>query len=459
MKKKWEYNLYSFYDRTGMEQHLASMAAKGWMLEKMGRFFWVYRRAQPQPLHFSVVYFSAASEFDCAPGDAQQTLQDYCREAGWMQCAGWSQMLVFSTAMENPVPIETDAEAQVDAVHAAMKKNFLISQGLLLILALIQTALDTWELVTDLIDSLANPALLLGLLLWALIAVLSLTEILTYFLWRRRALAAARQSGLFTPTHGHRSFQITLLLFTYLTLTALLFSVSQPIALLTLGAVGWMFLLQAALSLLRKAMRRTGWSTEKNRTVTQILSFLLAFAAVGGMYYAVFRLMRDQPWQKTYTWQGETYDLHPISLPLTMEDLTGQPYPHTARESIRTRTLFLGRLVCQERVGLPQGEQLLSYTVTDIRRPWLKKAVTGEYLGSTRLRLGRGLTITLPFQWQPEPEGTWHTEEAYRRYNTDDGTPTNVYLLFSDSQVVELTLPFTPDASQRKCIVESLTGQ
>ena len=32
--------LYSFYDRTGMEKHLAKMAEKGWLLEKIGQFFW-----------------------------------------------------------------------------------------------------------------------------------------------------------------------------------------------------------------------------------------------------------------------------------------------------------------------------------------------------------------------------------------------------------------------------------
>ena len=28
--KRWELNLYSFYDHTGMERHLEKMAAKGW---------------------------------------------------------------------------------------------------------------------------------------------------------------------------------------------------------------------------------------------------------------------------------------------------------------------------------------------------------------------------------------------------------------------------------------------
>ena len=69
LRKKCEYILCSFYDRTGIQAHMEQMAAKGWMLEKMSRFFWTYRRAEPKAMHFSVVYFAPASEFDCAPGE------------------------------------------------------------------------------------------------------------------------------------------------------------------------------------------------------------------------------------------------------------------------------------------------------------------------------------------------------------------------------------------------------
>ena len=48
--KRWELNLYSFYDHTGMERHLEKMAAKGWLLESIGTTLWRYRRIEPQRL-------------------------------------------------------------------------------------------------------------------------------------------------------------------------------------------------------------------------------------------------------------------------------------------------------------------------------------------------------------------------------------------------------------------------
>ena len=62
--KRWELNLYSFYDHTGMERHLEKMAAKGWLLESIGTTLWRYRRIEPQRLRFSVAYYPDATESD-----------------------------------------------------------------------------------------------------------------------------------------------------------------------------------------------------------------------------------------------------------------------------------------------------------------------------------------------------------------------------------------------------------
>ncbi len=82
LKTKYEYNFYSFYDHTGMEQHFEKMAAQGWLIEKLG-YFWRYRRIGPQALRFSVVYYSEASEFDpTKPSEGELTFYDFCAQAG-----------------------------------------------------------------------------------------------------------------------------------------------------------------------------------------------------------------------------------------------------------------------------------------------------------------------------------------------------------------------------------------
>ena len=80
---KHELMLYSFYDFTGLASHLETMAAKGWLAEKIGVLGIRYRRIQPQTLRFSVTYFPDASEFDAAPTGGQEVFRDYCAQAGW----------------------------------------------------------------------------------------------------------------------------------------------------------------------------------------------------------------------------------------------------------------------------------------------------------------------------------------------------------------------------------------
>ena len=462
LRKKWEYILYSFYDRTGIESHLEKMAAKGWMVEKMGRMFWTYRRTEPKAMHFSVVYFAPASEFDCAPGEEQQTFQDYCAAAGWTLAASWSQMLIFASEAPSPTPIETDAPVQVEAVHQAMKKNFLISCGLLLALALFQlirVLLDFWRHPTD---SLANPGSLDMLVLWPLLVLFCATEIASYFLWRRKARRTADEEGRFTPTRGHRRLRLAYELLTTVSLLSLFFSVSPRIALLLVIVLVVVIALQGLLAGLRYLLRRTGWSTEVNRPVTQILSFLVALVVILGVNWGAVRLIREEPWRETYTWQGDKYDVHPIDLPLTLSDLTGERYEHVSRDLIETRTYFLSRQSCREVVGQPQKQLTLRYEVTDIRRPWLRDMVIRDYLENTGDTISFGqVKFTIDWDWLPEEDpGVWSADAAYRKYyiKEEDGhlSPTNTYLLFYGDRIMELILPEEPTEAQRAIVGETL---
>ena len=462
LHKKWEYILYSFYDRTGIQSHLEKMAAKGWMLEKMGRSFWTYRRTEPKSMHFSVVYFAPASEFDCAPGEEQQTFQDYCAAAGWTLAASWSQMLIFANEGPSPTPIETDAAVQVEAVHQAMKKNFLLSYGILLALALFQLIRALLDFGRHPTDSLANPGSLSALALWPLVILLCATEIAAYFLWRRKARRIADEEGRFTPTRGHRRLRLTFDLLSDACLVFLFFSVSTRIALLLVIVLVILVALQGLLAGLRHLLRRTGWTTEVNRPVTQVLSFLVAFAVIGGVTWGTVRLMRDEPWRETYTWQGGKYDVDPIDLPLTLEDLTGQPYEHVSRDRFETRTFFLFRQNCREVIGQPQKQVTMNYTVTDIRRPWLRDTVVRDYLENTGDTISFGqVKFTIDWDWLPEESpGVWSADAAYRKYyfETEDSqqSPVNTYLLFYGDRIVELTLPEEPTDAQRAIVCEKL---
>ena len=101
-----------FYDYTGASRRLERMAAKGWQLTEVGQWLWRFEKANPQKLHYTVVYFPDVSDLD---PDPKIELLDYiamCEEAGWKLAAQRNQMLIFCSEEADPVPIDTDPVIQ-----------------------------------------------------------------------------------------------------------------------------------------------------------------------------------------------------------------------------------------------------------------------------------------------------------------------------------------------------------
>ena len=113
---------FSPFDQSTIETKLEEMAARGWMIQKLGNLFWTYERIEPQKLHFAVTYFPDASEFDPKPSEGQLTREEFCAQDGWQLAVRWGAMQIFYTSQENPVPIDTDVVTQVETICRTMKK-------------------------------------------------------------------------------------------------------------------------------------------------------------------------------------------------------------------------------------------------------------------------------------------------------------------------------------------------
>ena len=107
-KKRREVNLYSYYDHAGIVRHLEELARQGWQLEHTGSVFWTYRRCEPAELHYAVVYFPKASQFDPEPPPEQRDFWALCKATGWELVSNRNQMQIFCNPAKNPTPIETD---------------------------------------------------------------------------------------------------------------------------------------------------------------------------------------------------------------------------------------------------------------------------------------------------------------------------------------------------------------
>ena len=336
---------FSFFDYTGIARHLSGMAEKGWLIESISNFGWVYRRTEPKKLSFWVSYFPRASEFDPEPTEEQKEFHDFCARTGWVLAARSAQMQVFYNEREDPVPLETDPAVEIQTIRAAAKRSYLPVWCVLLLISVIDCGLFVSRLLGDPIGLLASALNLFTGFTWLLLFLLCALELGGYFVWSRRAARAAERGEL-PETRSFSRVQkgaaaLALLGFVYWLLSTL----TQGNALQRTVAVT-MLLATAALILLvngvKELLKRLKAPRGLNRTLTVLVSFVLSFVLVGGAVFGVLRAVRNGGFDEK---PGEESG----GLPLMIEELLPGSYGDYRREIRREESLLLGQITTRQR--------------------------------------------------------------------------------------------------------------
>ncbi len=449
--------VFSFYDHTGISAHLEKMAAKGWRLQSIGNFFWVYRRAAPQQLRYAVSYYAGASAFDPAPTEGQLDFQQYCAHTGWHLAAASAQMHVFCNDDPDATPIQTEPQTELQTIHAAAKRTFLLSHFMLLVIALLQGVLFVAELLRDPIDLLASPTRLFTGFCFLALLVLSSAELGVYYTWRHRAQKAALQ-GEFLPTGGTEKLQKIILA---VVLCGLLWWLVN----FTFGGDGlrrwvglvmciYMPLLFLTVRGTNALLKRAKASRGVNRTLTWLVSFAMAFGFVGAVVFTGIK-MNEQgmfiPKQvETYTHNGMTWALSDDNIPLTVEDLTDVTFDGYVKERRGDESLLLGQYTmyqyprrdAENTAGLPT----LYYRLVTVKAPWLYDMCLRQLLQQG----DDGWNSYHPID--PAP---WGADSAWELQGADGLSPWD-YLLCYDDLLVELRLDFAPHAGQMAAVGQKL---
>ncbi len=324
-EKKRIVPLFSFYDVTGMEAYLEKMAQKGWVLDHITNLLWHFRRCTPKTVHYAVTYYPAASAFAPEPSEGQETFRDFCDHAGW-RCVGENaQIMIFANEQENPTPVHTDPEVELETLER-MSKRLIWLWVMLLVLLTFNFCMSIRHAITEPIALLASSMQQFSMLLILFIDVYFIADIFTWFRWRKRARAAAEQ-GEFLPTHGHHRLLAAALLIPipgllYSTLTARQPEVSRGLLFYLVGYV----VLYAAVNGTRVLLKKKKVSTGTNRAITLAVDVVLAFALVGGVM-----------WYISHQKPSPRMDSTPA---LTIEALTGRSDPEDVQE-LRTDSSFL----------------------------------------------------------------------------------------------------------------------
>lgn len=435
-------SLYSFYDHTGIEGHLARMAEKGWLLCEIGQFFWHFQRIEPKKLTFCVCYFPKATIYDPWPSEKQKEFYDLCAHAGWTLAGSSGQLQVFYNERENPVPIDTDPVLEVDAIHQSAKKTFLLSNCLLLGVGVLNLMQFLWRLFDDPITTLSSALALFSLVCWPVLILMEVVDLATYFLWRRRALRAAER-GEFLDTKSHPVFQ-KLALAAVLAGLAWCLSYLQDglggvMAVAVVGSVG----LVAAVLGVRTLLKGAGMSAKANQRGTLAACVALSILFVAAIPWFVVRGLSGRP------------EPRPEDLPLTVGDLMEADFDYS-RTLVFNQSPLLACLEARQspwRHGEMKDAPSLDYIVVTAKLPALYNLCRDRLLDEYDTR-GAGF---LPVKYfTPIDPAPWGAREAYQF--TMDGEPMEIYLLCYPGRIVRIDLDWTPTPKQMALVGEKLGG-
>ena len=458
----------SFFDHTGISRHLEKMAAKGWMIEKIINTGWVYRRIKPRNIHFSVSYFPKASEFDPELSEEQKMFHDFCAHTGWQLACTSAQLQIFYNECENPTPIETEPELELQAIHASAKKGFIPSYIILLVIALLNGVLWVSSLLGDPIDLFSNPTKLFTGFAWLLLGELCIVELACYFRWYSKANVAA-EHGEFLKATSTSKFQKAVL---FIVIGGAIFwafnyiicgdNLQRWIALLMCFYMPALFVIVNATKEFLKCKKV---SRGVNRTVTMLTSFIFAFAMMGlitfGTLYASNHGLFADKNEETYEHGGMTWVIHQDELPLVVEDLVDIDFDGYSKECRGNMSLFLGQFVMRQHPrydaenykDIPQ----LEYSMTIINVPLLYEMCKNHTIDKTDETDNTNIPEGFKRVYLKQDPTPWKANEVYQLAYQDTGT-LNSYLLCYDDIIIEISFDWEPTTEQMAIVGKKLNN-
>lgn len=454
----------SFYDHTNIAAHLEKMAAKGWMIDRIANYGWIYRKIEPAKLHFAVSYYPKASEFDPHPSEAQQTFLDFCAHSGWTLACTSAQMQIFYNEREDAVPIETDPLLELETIHKSCKRTFFPAQAVLLILGLLMGVLFMGNVIADPIDILASYNQLVTGVCWLLVIVGTVAEFITYFRWRKRALIAAEQ-GIFLKTVGTTKLQKATLVILAVMLgyyaVNIIFS-SDPLMKFVAVCMGlYIIVLYVGVDGAKQLMKRLKVATGINRTLTFVVSFVLAFAMVGTITFVTLKLSDAGIFdsEKEVRRSGLTFSADD-EIPLRVEDLMEVSYDDYINRLSIEESVFLARYEMHQ---MPHFDSkpaevppTITYTIVEVKMPWLYNICKNTLYD----KLDDSDEQTEPVEFRKilrqEDASDWGAKEAYRQVYTD-GMYLNRYLLCYENRLITISFDWEVTDAQKMIVGERLS--
>jgi len=433
---------YNYYKE--IEQKLELYAKKGLVLEKMGPYLWTFKKTEPQNLKYTVTYFAEGSVFNPHPTDNQQTYFDYAKAAGWDFVCEYNQMQIFCSSLENPPEFETDEKEKLENIHKCMKKSFVVSQLLMLVVFALNLFLRLNSLKRNPTDFLSSNIDLATLLMFFSIILYSSYTLINYYMWYNKSKKSVDIGGSIIENFNktRRYFDIGYLIFLF-SLVGYMF-----MHLLTNTAFGIIALSVVQLPLFAlifwgsiTLLKRRKISANANKIISISLLIITGVLYLGFIFYSIPRFSFSERSNKPYTtvdwevYEGMTreYRLYSDKIPLTCEDLYGHiDFEYYSYEADVEDTPMLHRShYSQTRPPMKNAPPKLEYSIYKPKFEFVKNIVVSD--------------LTKLEDWSDRKLETldnaiFSTEKAYAFYyeNPNEKLFSSEYILVFTDKIIQI---------------------
>jgi len=458
---KYQISTFNLFDYAGVERHLEKMAAKGWQFDSVGTYFWKYKKAKPAQLKYSVTYIPEVSDFDPEPLEKQRDIEAYCEEAGWKKVTNWMQMQIFCTENINAVPIETDEELRLEVINKSMKKNFLFSHTLLLVVFLMNMFTSFSTAKRNWVEFLSDSSKLWNTGLWMWGILLLVTDILFYLNWMCKAKKAVKEGRCCPVAKGYRYWNRLAWCGLVMLVFGLFASATSGMLWFMLVYLAGIFLIIFGVRKLQMKLKKSGVSKEGNVAVTMILCVFLSLLFVGGTVAAVFAFDISLTEKKepvgTILVNVRTWHIYKDRLPLYINDFDEQQYSDNSCEA-REQSSFLVSYGDYEEYLFDGTEVITSntYEVINVKVKLLYDFLLEDYYEREFRYSDEEERKKTEYRPVYETDGT----TMYRRYY--DGFPVaHEWLVLTETKIVPMSIYMDETENlteeQMKSIVEKLS--
>ena len=455
---------YNYYKE--IEQKLEHYAKKGLVLEKMGSSLWTFKKTEPQNLKYTVTYFSEGSIFNPHPTDNQQTYFEYAKAAGWDFVCEYNQMQIFSSSLENPPEFETDEKEKLENIHKCMKKSFVLSQLLMIVVFGLNLFLQLNSLKRNPTDFLSSNIDLATLLMFFSIILYSSYTLINYYIWYNKSKKSVAMGGSIIDNFNinRKYFDIVYLIFLF-SLVGYMFI--HLFTNLNFGIIALSVVQIPLFSLVFwssiKLMKRLKISAKANKIASYSLLIITGVLYLAFIFYSISQFNFPERSNKPYTtidwemYEGMTreYPLYRDKIPLTCEDLYGNiDFEYYSYEAAEENTPLLHKnYYSQTRPPMKNAPPQIEYSIYKPKFEFVKNIIVSD--------------LTMLDDWSDRKLETldnaiFSTEKAYAFYYEEPNEKLfngEYILVFTDKIIhIDAEKPFT-DEQIEKVKSKLLIGQ